>query len=243
MAGMSRDKAGAAAVAGLFRVLSLLRPRGVRVVGELGVLRNSIGPDGYVSDEIIRSHAGLRVRIGNTDAEGRLVLADLLSHLRLLALEAAAPRILSLATLTAHAGRAVGNYSVLIENGPARRANVADALDALGDAWGDPFERSRLRREDYDFIKPRTRADDVLSANTLSSAATPRGHQYPTAFLTVASGLAAHGNDSERPLPFTHIDLGGSSVEGGDWQHGRPTAAAVVALSLWALGIQVPGVG
>ncbi|HEX6242523.1 MAG TPA: hypothetical protein VFZ61_16535, partial [Polyangiales bacterium] len=204
MAGMSRDKGGAAAVAGIFRVLSLLRPRGVRVVGALGVLRNSIGPDGYVSDEVIRSHAGVRVRVGNTDAEGRLVLADLLSHLRVQALDAESPFIVSLATLTGHAHRAVGNYSILIENGPARSAHVADALDALGETWGDPFERSRLRREDYDFIKPRSRADDVLSANTVSSAVTARGHQYPTAFLTVASGLAGHGGDSARPLPFTH---------------------------------------
>jgi len=235
MAGMSRDKGGAAAVAGLFRVLSILRPRGLRVVGVLGVLRNSIGPDAYVSDEIVRSHAGVRVRIGNTDAEGRLVLADLLSHLRVLALDAEAPRILSLATLTGHAHRAMGCYSILIENAPARRAGVADALEQLGEDWADPFERSRLRREDYDFIRPRSRADDVLSANTLPSTVTARGHQYPTAFLTVASGLAAHGNDSDHPLPFTHIDLGGSAVEGGDWQHGRPTAAPVVALSLWAL--------
>jgi leucyl aminopeptidase len=237
MAGMSRDKGGAAAVAGIFRVLSLLKPRGLRVVGLLGVLRNSIGADSYVSDEIIRSHAGVRVRVGNTDAEGRLVLSDLLSHLRVLALDAVEPRILSLATLTGHAGRAMGPYSILIENGPARTAMVADALDALGEAWGEPFERSRLRREDYDFIRPRSSADDVLSANTVPSAVTARGHQYPMAFLTVASGLAAHGGDAARPLAFTHIDLGGSATEGGDWQHGRPTAVPVLALSAWALGI------
>jgi leucyl aminopeptidase len=237
MAGMSRDKGGAAAVVGIFRVLAALRPRGLRVVGSLGVLRNSIGPDGYVSDEIIRSHAGVRVRVGNTDAEGRLVLADLLSHLRVQALEAEAPTILSLATLTGHAHRAMGGYSILIENGPARAARVADTLDALGEAWGDPFERSRLRREDYDFIKPRSKADDVLSANTVSSAITARGHQYPTAFLTVASGLAQHGSEAAVPLPFTHIDIAGSSVEGGDWQHGRPTAAAVTAVSAWVLGL------
>jgi leucyl aminopeptidase len=237
MAGMSRDKGGAAAVAGIFRALGLLKPRGLRVVGMLGVLRNSIGADSYVSDEIIRSHAGVRVRIGNTDAEGRLVLADLLSHLRVLALDAVDPRILSLATLTGHAGRAVGPYSILIENGPARAAKVADALDALGEAWGEPFERSRLRREDYDFIRSRSSADDVISANNVPSAVTARGHQYPTAFLELASGLVAHAGDASRPLPFTHIDLGGSATEGGDWQHGRPTAVPVLTLSAWALGL------
>src|SRR5262249_4760350 len=78
MAGMSRDKGGAGAIAGLFELLAEAKPKGVRVVGLLGMVRNSIGPDAYVTDEIIPSRAGVRVRIGNTDAEGRLVLADLL---------------------------------------------------------------------------------------------------------------------------------------------------------------------
>lgn len=237
MAGMSRDKGGAAAIAGLLRTLAELKPEGVRVIAALGVVRNSIGADAFVTDEIITSHAGVRVRIGNTDAEGRLVLADLLSHLRVQATDAVGPHILSVATLTGHAGRAVGPYSILIENGPARHKGVAAQLDALGEQWGDPFEISRLRREDYDFIKPRSAADDVLSCNNLPSSGTPRGHQFPAAFLSVASGLAAHAADSREPLPFTHIDLGGSGCEGGDWQHGRPTAAPVVPLSVWALGL------
>lgn len=234
MAGMSRDKGGAAAVAGMLRTLAELKPAGVRVVGLLGVLRNSVGADAYVADGIIPSHAGVRVRIGNTDAEGRLVLADLLSHLRESALEAENPHILSVATLTGHAGRAMGPYSILIENGTAREKQVASTLDKIGERWGDVFETSRLRREDYDFIQPKSAADDVLSCNNLPSTGTPRGHQFAAAFLTVASGLDKHSIDSKRPLPFTHIDLGGSGTEGGDWQHGRPTAAPVTALSVWA---------
>jgi leucyl aminopeptidase len=41
----------------------------VRVVGHLAFVRNSIGPDSYVGDEIIKSRAGARVRVVNTDAE------------------------------------------------------------------------------------------------------------------------------------------------------------------------------
>jgi leucyl aminopeptidase len=236
MAGMSRDKGGAAAVAGVLRALCELAPKGLRVTALLGVCRNSIGADAFVSDEIITSHAGVRVRIGNTDAEGRLVLADLLSHLRVAALEAENPQLFSVATLTGHSAIAMGPYSVALDNGPARQTGVAQALAALGEAWGDPFEISRSRREDYDFVKPRSAADDVLSCNNAPSVATPRGHQFPAAFLAIASGLDKHGGESSRPLPFTHVDLGGSGCEGGDWQHGRPTAAAVVALSLWAAG-------
>ncbi|MDB4989501.1 MAG: peptidase [Myxococcaceae bacterium] len=238
MAGMSRDKGGAAAVVGLMRVLHELAPKRVRVVAELGVLRNSIGPDSYVSDEIITSHAGVRVRIGNTDAEGRLVLADLLSHLRNAALDAVDPHILSLATLTSHAHRAVGPYTIAIENLPAKRRGVAASLSEIGDAWGEPIEISRLRREDFDFIRPRSLAEDVISANSLPSSLTARGHQYPTAFLSVASGLDRHGGDSDRPLPFTHLDLGGSATEDGDWQHGKPTGAPLVALAVWAAALR-----
>ena len=115
MAGMRRDKCGAAAAAGF--LLSCARAdakvtSGLKVVVELGCVRNSIGPDAFVADEIIQGHAGRRVLIGNTDAEGRLVLADVLSHLR--ARVSAEPQdypnptMLSLATLTGHAVRCFG---------------------------------------------------------------------------------------------------------------------------------------
>lgn len=82
MAGMSRDKCGAAAAAGFVRSVAELAPPGLRVVALLGLVRNSVGADAYVADEIIASHAGRRVLVVNTDAEGRMVMADLLSHLR-----------------------------------------------------------------------------------------------------------------------------------------------------------------
>lgn len=230
MAGMSRDKGGAAAVAGFMRTVSLLAPSGLEVVAELGCVRNNIGADSFVSDEILVSHAGTRVRVGNTDAEGRLVLADLLSHLRSVAVEAVAPQVFSVATLTGHAGRAVGPYTIALDNGPAQAENVAAGLSAAGDLFGEPVEISRLRREDFDFVAARTSADDVLSSNNLPSTGTPRGHQFPMAFLSIASGLDEHGRESAQPIPYTHVDIGGSATEGGDWQHGRPTGTPVVAL-------------
>lgn len=239
MAGMSRDKGGAAAVAGIVHALSRLQPTGLRVIAELGLVRNSVGPDAYVSDEILVSHAGVRVRVGNTDAEGRLVLTDLLSQLRRVALTQEQPHLLSLATLTGHAAIACGPYSVALDNGPAADRASAASIARVGEHWGDPFEVSRLRREDYAFVQARSSAEDVVSANSLASAATPRGHQYPAAFLDIASGLVNHGRRSSRPLPFTHIDLCGSAVESFDWQCGRPTAAPVIALSAWAARLDV----
>lgn len=230
MAGMSRDKGGAAAVAGLVKAISELKPAGLKVVAEIGAVRNSIGSEAFVADEIISSHAGVRVRIGNTDAEGRLVLADLLSHLREKAVNENAPELFSVATLTGHAARSVGPYTALVENGVARASDHGRKLVESGDLWGDPCEISRSRREDYDFIQPRTQADDLLSCNNAPSSVTPRGHQFPTAFLAVAAGLDKYSIDSDKGIPFTHIDIAGSGVEGGDWQHGMPTASPVVAM-------------
>ena len=230
MAGMSRDKGGAAAVAGFMKTVAMLKPAGLKVVAEIGAVRNSIGSDAFVADEIITSHAGVRVRIGNTDAEGRLVLADLMSHLRQQAKDAVNPTLFSIATLTGHAARAVGPYTALVENGAARKAGVSAKIAELGDIWGDPSELSSSRREDFAFIKARSCADDVLSCNNAPSSVTARGHQFPMAFLVVAAGLDQNSALSDG-LAYVHIDIAGSGVDGGDWQHGKPSAAPVTSLT------------
>ena len=230
MAGMSRDKGGAASVAGFMKSVSDYAPEGVKVIAYLAVVRNSIGSDCFVPDEIITSREGVRVRIGNTDAEGRLAMGDLLSEMKDLAKGEINPELFTVATLTGHAARAMGPYSAYVENGPARAANVSRKIADLGDLWGDCAEVSRSRREDYSFIQPRTLADDVLSSNNAASAVTARGHQFPMAFLAIVGGLDKHGSDSKQPLPYVHMDIAGSGVEGGDWQHGKPTAATISSL-------------
>lgn len=230
MAGMSRDKGGAAGVAGFLKTVSLLKPAGLKVIAEIGAVRNSVGSDAFVPDEIIKSHAGVRVRIGNTDAEGRLVLADLMSHLHIDATTSINPTLFSVATLTGHAARAVGPYTALVENGAALQRGISATLAKQGDIWGDPSEVSRSRREDFSFIKPRSCADDVLSCNNAPSSVTARGHQFPMAFLIVAAGLDQASTVATKPLPYVHIDIAGSGVDGGDWQHGKPSASPVTAL-------------
>merc|ERR1719228_420375 len=78
MAGMSRDKCGAASVAGFMKSLSLFQPEGLCVVAGMSMVRNSVGENCYVADEIITSRAGVRLRVGNTDAEGRMAMVDVL---------------------------------------------------------------------------------------------------------------------------------------------------------------------
>lgn len=58
MAGMSRDKCGAAATAGLMKTIAELQPKGVKIVAALCMVRNSVGANAYVSDEIFTSSWG-----------------------------------------------------------------------------------------------------------------------------------------------------------------------------------------
>jgi len=231
MAGMSRDKGGAAAVAGFMKTVAELKPKGIKVIGAIGAVRNSIGADCFVADEIITAHSGKRVRIGNTDAEGRLVMCDLLSHCRAQAPNETNSQLFTIATLTGHAALTAGPYTIFVENAPARNNKLASNLQASGEIWGDCAEISRPRREDWKIIRPRSEADDLLSSNNGASVSVARGHQFPMTFLSVASGLDEHGQYSDKPLPYCHIDIAGSGVESGDWQHDKPTAAPVIALA------------
>lgn len=111
---------GSAAVAAFMKVIDELKPEGIEVVGAMAMVRNSVGSDAYVSDEIITSRAGVRIRVGNTDAEGRMAMADVLCKLKEEAVSGGAvnPQLMTIATLTGHACLAVGEpYSTIMDNG------------------------------------------------------------------------------------------------------------------------------
>merc|ERR1719158_1632800 len=111
---MHRDKCGAATVAGFMKVIAELRPANIRVVAGMSMVRNSVGEECYVADEIITSRAGVRIRVGNTDAEGRMAMADVLCRMKELAKDSINPHLFTIATLTGHAIRAMGPaYSII----------------------------------------------------------------------------------------------------------------------------------
>ncbi|VDN33152.1 unnamed protein product [Dibothriocephalus latus] len=68
-----------------------------------------------------------------------------------------------------------------------------------------------LRKEDYDFNLTPLETEDYLQCNNAGSVSTPRGHQAPAAFMIQASGLDAHGIDSDEPIRFAHLDVAGSA--------------------------------
>ncbi|XP_055587779.1 putative aminopeptidase W07G4.4 [Uranotaenia lowii] len=229
MAGMSRDKCGAAAVAGFMKTVEQLQPQGIHVIGVMCLVRNSIGEECYVSDEMITSRAGLRVRVGNTDAEGRMAMADALCHMkeRVISENMPDPHLFTIATLTGHAVLAVGNHSIVMDNGPARAAGHGLRLQEEGEKIGDPFEISILRKEDFDAHCGKCFGEDVLQANNLPSSRTVRGHQTPAAFMILSTGLEKHGLKSDRPIKYSHLDIAGSAGDIPD----PPTGAPIMALA------------
>merc|ERR1712080_681645 len=212
MAGMSRDKCGAAATAGFMASMATLCPSGVKVAGAMAMVRSSVGANCYVSDEIITSRAGVRLRVGNTDAEGRMAMVDVLCRAKELALNDPDPQLMTIATLTGHAVLAVGGYSIIMDNGPAKAAGTAIKVQQAGDNIGDMFEISTVRREDWDFVQDKSgEFVSILQCNNAPSSRTPRGHQMPGAFLQQVSGLDKHQLSSQNPLKYSHLDIAGSA--------------------------------
>merc|ERR1712106_158831 len=232
MAGMSRDKCGAAAAAGFMKTIAELKPPGVKVVVALCMVRNSVGANCYVADEIITSRAGVRLRVGNTDAEGRMAMVDVLCRAKELALSDPDPQLMTIATQTGHACLAVGDYSIIMDNGPAKAAGTALKVQEAGEKMGDMFEISTVRREDWDFVQDKSgEFVSVLQCNNAPSSSTPRGHQFPGAFMMQVSGLDKHMMSSKQPLKYSHLDIAGSAGDLPD----PTTGASVPALFKWIL--------
>jgi leucyl aminopeptidase len=136
MALMKKDMGGAAHAIALARLI-LARRLPVRLLLVVAACDNAVSGDSIRPGDVIATRKGLSVEIGNTDAEGRLILADALA----LAAEAQPDLILDFATLTGAARTALG------PDLPAMMANddaLADALLEAGRATEDPVWRLPL---------------------------------------------------------------------------------------------------
>lgn len=133
---MKKDMGGAACALGLARLLLQLgAPIELRVL--IPAVENSVGSRAYRPGDVWRSRKGLTVEIGNTDAEGRLVLADALC-------EADAERpdlLIDLATLTGAARTALGpDLPALFASDPALALELAEIARAHADpVWPMPL--------------------------------------------------------------------------------------------------------
>lgn len=142
---MKSDMGGAAAVLGAF---SLLARHGApcRVSMLLCLAENAIGPAAYKPDDILTLHSGKTVEINNTDAEGRLLLADGCSYA---ARELGADLVIDAATLTGAQGVATGDcHAAVMSNDEAVEQALLEAGRATGDlCWPLPFAPEFYRAE------------------------------------------------------------------------------------------------
>ena len=134
---MKGDMAGAAAVIGAMLAISSLKiPANVTAV--LPLCENSIGSRAYKPGDVVLSKKGISVEIANTDAEGRLILADALTYA---VLHEKPSRIVDLATLTGAAEVALGaQISAMFSNSDALAFSFEKAASTAGEKiWRLPL--------------------------------------------------------------------------------------------------------
>lgn len=183
---MKKDMGGAAhAVALAELVMAEKLPLNLRVL--VPAVENAVGPDSYRPGDVVATRKGLTVEIGNTDAEGRVILADALTA----AAEDRPELILDFATLTGAARIALG------PDLPATYANdedVARELLAAGIRTDDPLWRMPLYQPYEEFLR-----SPVADLNNMAN--TPFAGS-----ITAALFLQRFIMDN---LPWVHMDVYG----------------------------------
>jgi leucyl aminopeptidase len=130
MLAMKTDMSGAAIVLAVLAACRDLEVK-VRVTGLLALAENAVGAASYRPSDVITQYGGRTVEIGNTDAEGRLVMADALAYADL---ELEPDILLDIATLTGAARVALGRSMAPLY---ATDDRLSDALLAAGEATGE----------------------------------------------------------------------------------------------------------
>ncbi len=133
---MKCDMAGAATVLGALQAVARLKLP-VNIVGLVGLVENMTGPAAYKLGDVLTARSGRTIEVHNTDAEGRLVLADVLN----VAVETGATKLIDLATLTGACVVALGlDVAGLMTNDQAWCDTVAAAARAAGEpVWQLPM--------------------------------------------------------------------------------------------------------
>jgi leucyl aminopeptidase len=133
---MKTDMAGGAAVLAAMTLVPVLAPR-TRVTAFIPLTDNMLGPDATRVGDVLRTRSGKTIEVLNTDAEGRLILADGLT----LAVEAAPDAIVDVATLTGACMVALGDRTAgMMANHDGLAQRVADAAAEAGEAlWRLPM--------------------------------------------------------------------------------------------------------
>jgi leucyl aminopeptidase len=185
MEDMKGDMAGGAAVlAGIGAIAALELP--LRVLGVVGATENMPGGHAYRPGDILTAMNGKTIEVVNTDAEGRLVLADVLWYAR----TEGATHLVDFATLTGVMNAALGDlYTGVFGNDDEWRDQVVAAGNRSGDhAWGWPMHRRYRRLIDSTFA-------DMKNVSV-------RGQASPVYAAEFLKEFAGDG-------PWAHVDMAG----------------------------------
>ncbi len=195
MAEMKFDMSGGAAVISAIAAIARIGLP-VRIVAVVGATENLPSGGSVKPGDIVTASNGKTIEVNNTDAEGRLVLADCLCH----AISLGAEHVVDLATLTGAVIIALGStYAGLISNDDTFAAQVTDAGELTGEiVWRLPLH------EEYDELVKGKYGD-------LDNA--PEGRKAGT--ITGATFLSNFVGDT----PWVHLDIAGSA-----WDLGRAYA-------------------
>jgi leucyl aminopeptidase len=191
MSEMKFDMSGAAAVLEATGAIARLGLP-VRVVTVIGATENLPSGHAVKPGDILRAKTGTTIEVLNTDAEGRLVLADCLAH----AIDLGAERLLDLATLTGAIVTTFGNtYAGLFGSDDEWCAEV----EAAGRRAGELAWRLPLHAEYADLIK--SRYADIANAVEARKAGS----------ITAAEFLRRFTGD----VPWAHLDIAGTAYDNG----------------------------
>ena len=187
MEDMKWDMAGAGAVVGLMAALAGRRAR-VNAVGVVGLVENMPSSTAQRPGDVVRSYSGQTIEVLNTDAEGRLVLADVIWY----AQEKFDPRFMvDLATLTGSIIVALGHeHAGLFSNDD----ELATKLLAAGLATGEKLWRMPMGRE-YD----KQLKSDIADMKNITGR--------PGSSITAAQFIARFVNEK----PWAHLDIAGTA--------------------------------
>ena len=192
MGSMIYDKSGGMAVLGLMAAVARLKVDRA-VVGILTSAENMPGPNAYRPGDILRMHNGVTVEVTNTDAEGRLVLADALSW----GIQTYRPSaVVDLATLTGACVVALGRTRA---GAWSNNDELWDAISAGAARAGEKIWRMPLGDDYREMLK-------ATSADIVNSPGREGGSNTAAEFL---HHFIPGNLDSEEEVPWCHLDIAG----------------------------------
>ena len=198
MDGMHGDMAGAATVAGVMSVVAK-NNMPLHVVGLLPLTDNRPSGNAFAQGDIITMHNGMTVEIGNTDAEGRLILADAISY----ASRYSPELIINIATLTGSAGMTFGNKAIaLMTNADRKYVNLItecgnDVYERISELplWEEYGELLKSEVADINNVSKGREAGAILAGKFLEKFA-----EFPLIHLDIASTSMLKDNDFYRTI-------------------------------------------